>query len=189
MMSAVPAEAHEDWPEWRRKAPRHYEFKDKAGIDKTFDGWLVSSESTEADRSVRWTEIEVYLTVTGKYIVRTLGRSVIYHKRTQDGVTGCNTGRVQIGQDMDEDMLPCRKCRPPAAYASPEHDNTLFDVEVDIPTITHNLSAKGVITALHWRGNDQEPESISYVASRLLEKLRERDPAIDAELSKPVSLN
>jgi hypothetical protein len=185
MMSAVTAEARDNWPEWRRVPPTHYEFPDKAGKPQTLDGWRIARESTEADKP-RWTEIEVFMTVTGKYVIHTLGRSVIYHRHDSE----CNTGKTQLGQDMDADMVPCYRCRPSASYTDEEYDEVPFDVEVDIPTIIPGLSAKGVITALHWRGNDKEPGgSLSYLAGRLLWKLGEADPAIRAELSKPVDLN
>jgi hypothetical protein len=190
-MSAAPAEAHGDWTGWEGEPPAHYEFTDKAGTPHEMDGWLLDSESTDTDDSIRWTEIEVYRTVTGRYVIRVLGKSVIYHKNYPEdsGSRGCNTGVPQLGRNMDADMKPCRRCRPPAAYTSALHDDDTFDVEVDIPTITIANNARQLVRSLHNRGNGEEPPSLSLVAGRLLRKLSARDPAIAAERSKPVNLN
>lgn len=179
-MSAATAEARE-WPEWRGQPARHFRFPDKDGSNPEWDGWLIDSESTHTPETTRWTVIEAYLTVTGAYVIRVLGRSVVYHRHDSD----CNTGRTQLGRDMDEDLLPCWKCRPDAGYTLEANDDTPFDVEVDIPTITRTSSAKGLIRALHWKGTG----SISYLAAGLLMKIRLVDPAVDAELDKTRNLN
>lgn len=178
-MSTATAEAHEEWPEWRGEPAAHFKFRDKDGSEPEWDGWLIDSDSTETPDIQRWTEIQVYLTITGAYVVRVLGRSVVYHRHDSD----CNTGKSQLGWDMDVDLRPCWKCRP-EAYKRPDQGNAMFDVEVDIPTITRTPSARGLIRALHWKGTD-----ISYLASRLLEKIRVAVPAVDDELRKPRSLN
>lgn len=179
-MSAAPAEAHQEWTEWRGELARHFEFLDKDGSPVEFDGWLEDESSTYTPETMRWTEIQVYLTITGAYVVRVLGRSMIYHRNN----SSCNTGASQHGRDMDEDLRPCPKCRP-VDYDTPAQDDAQFNVEVDIPTITRTPSARGMIRALHWKGGN----SISYLAANLLDKIRQVDPAVDAELRKPRSLN
>jgi hypothetical protein len=189
-MSAAPAEAH-DWTEWEGQPATHYEFPDKAGTVQELDGWLLGSSSTESDDSTRWTEIEVYRTITGKYVVRILGKSVVYHRHfpSGSGHVGCNTGDVQAGLDMDADMEPCRRCRPPADYKNPLYDEVKFNVEVDIPTIKTANNARQLIRSLREKGVDQEPDSMSYPAAKLLRELADKDPAIRIERDKRVSLN
>jgi hypothetical protein len=190
-MSAAPAETHGDWTEWEGQPPAHYEFPDKAGTPQEWDGWLLGSDSTETDESTRWTEIEVYRTITGKYVIRVLGKSVIYHRHypEESGEVGCNTGDQQLGRDMDADMRPCRRCRPPADYTRSIYDDLTFNVEVDIPTITTASNARQLLRSLRKRGHDDEPDSLSYLSGKLLRKLSARDPAIADERNKRVSLN
>jgi hypothetical protein len=183
-MSAAPAEEREAWPEWRGEPARHFKFPDKDGSVPEWDGWLIDQDSTETDDTLRWTVIEAYLTITGAYVVRVLGRSVVYHRHD----SGCNTGKPQSGREMDIDLRPCGRCRP-ASYKTAAQNDRLFDVEVDIPTITRASSARGLIRALHWKATDDKPGTISYLAARLLEKIREVIPAVDEELSRPRSLN
>jgi hypothetical protein len=190
-MSAAPAEAHGDWTEWEGQPPAHYKFPDKAGTPQEWDGWLLGTDSTGTDDSTRWTEIEVYRTITGKYVIRVLGKSLVYHRHHPDDspVVGCNTGDMQLGQDMDEGLNPCERCHPPTNYTIPAYDDVKFNVEVDIPTITVANNPRQLLRALRKRGDDQKPDSLSYLSGKLLRKLSDRDPAVKAERDKSVSLN
>jgi hypothetical protein len=190
-MSAAPAEAHGYLTEWEGQPPDHYEFPDKAGTVQELDGWLLGTSSTETDETLRWTEIQVYRTITRKYVVRILGKSVVYHRHFPEDspVMGCNTGDPQLGKDMDADMIPCRRCRPPADYTRGIYDDDTFNVEVDIPTIKIANNARQLIRSLREKGADQESDSLSYPAAKLLRELADKDPAIKAERDKRVSLN
>ncbi len=185
-MSAVPAEAHDGLTEWRGQEQRHFILLDKAEEPREFDGWLMDKDSTESAGSTRWTEMEVYRTVTGKYVVHVIGCSDVYHRHNSD----CNTGDPCLGRDMDEGMIPCPRCKPTRDYASAACSDRLFDVEVDIPTIRQAASAAALVKTMHRRGDDDgEERPLSYLAGKVLRKLKLIDPAIRAELDKPVSLN
>lgn len=183
-MSAAPAEAHDEWA-GRGGPPKHWVFPDRAGTDQEFDGWLLAEDSTEMPDSVHWTVMEVYLTRNNHYVMRVLGRSVIYHVHG----SACNTGDPQLGRNIkDDDLEPCRKCRPPADYDSPSRAGEVFDVEIDIPTITTAETSAQLIRSMHKRNDKGVPE-LSYLSARVLRTLRRVDPAINRELSKPKNLN
>jgi hypothetical protein len=180
-MSAAAAELHDQW--WKGEEPAHFQFPDKAGKLKEWDGWLAVSDSTMMAESTHWTVLEVYWTAAGHYVLRTLGCSVIYHKHG----SACNTGDTMPGQDMDEDLEPCPRCRPTAAYKSGEHDLTLFDVEVDIPTIKPAATPEDLILAMRTRNG--VVGDLSYLSARVLKRLRALDPAVNRVLSKPERLS
>lgn len=90
-----------------------------------FTGELLADVSTETPSAVRWTEIEIYRTEAGNYVIHRVGRSVLYH--VHQGV--CNTGVGVKARDLDDDAQPCRRCRPPEWEDLP--DEMLVDQELD----------------------------------------------------------
>lgn len=47
----------------------------------TFEGELISESSSARDGAPRWTELALYKTASGKYIVTQIGRSVVLHDK------------------------------------------------------------------------------------------------------------
>lgn len=174
-MSIAVAEAHDDSHRWGK--PQEFRLFDRDGLERQFTGWLLASESTEQAGSRRWTVLEGYRTVGGNYVLRTLGCSVEYHRSG----SVCNTGEPTLGRDMDADLEPCRRCKPPAEYKDEKFAGTEFDVEVEIPTIRVSATPKAFIRSLHWSNGGTQGE-LSLVAFRLLRAVRRADPDIEAEL-------
>jgi hypothetical protein len=174
-MSIATAEAHDDQARWGD--PQEYALLDRDGQEHKFTGWLLASESTEQEGSRRWTVLEGYRTIGGNYVLRTLGCSVEYHRSG----SVCNTGEPVLGQDMDDDLEPCRRCRPPADYKDARLARILFDVEVEIPTVRVSRTPKAFIKSLHWSNGGSQGE-LSLVAFRLLRAMRRADHDIDSEL-------
>lgn len=179
-MSALPAEAHDEL--WAGEPAQHWEFPDKAGQPKEWDGWLLARESTALTRSRRWTEMEVYRTVAGHYVLRVLGCSVVYHVHG----SACNTGDPMLGRDMDEDMEPCYDCAPPANYQDEEHDETVFDVDVEIPTIKSADTPEDLIIAMRTRKG--RVGELSFLAARVLRSLKSVDGDVRRVVGKPERL-
>lgn len=78
-----------------------------------FRGVQLADVSTETPSSVRWTEISIYRTEAGRYIIHRVGRSVLYH--AVDAT--CNTGVPAtvgelVGDDVYDDLQPCTRCHP-----------------------------------------------------------------------------
>lgn len=153
-------------------------FEDRAGIPREFTGWYVDGVSTETQKSRQWTEMEVYRKITGEYVLRVLGCSVVYHANGSD----CNTGEPVLGRDMEADLEPCRRCRP-GNYRRQDMQDVLFDVEVEIPSLKVARTPAELIDAMK-NSKDGQDGALSYPAYRLLRKLRVKDPAIARELSK-----
>ena len=179
-MSAAHAEAHGELL-WEGKHPEHFKALDRAGEPREWDGWLMAKDSTEVPESLQWSEMEVYLTTGGYYVLRVLGMSVIYHRHG----SRCNTGDPKHGRDMADDMEPCSRCHPAANYRDESNDDTLFDAEVVIPTITYARTPEELVSAMRW-GNGPKTGSFSYLAARVMRKLRTKDRVIDALMRRPV---
>ena len=77
-----------------------------------FEGRLISEATTEHPSNPRWTEIKIYKTLGGRYIVQRIGKSVVYHL---SGST-CNFGIPTLGSDLPEDSEPCSDCHPPVVH-------------------------------------------------------------------------
>ena len=75
-----------------------------------FDGRLIGFGSTENDKSTRWTEIEIFATKGGNYVVHRVGASVLYHKANSNCTSGTLTRVSQL--DANEIHEPCDVCKP-----------------------------------------------------------------------------
>lgn len=167
-MSVATAEAHAEQPGWGE--PEEFSLLDRDGVEHQFTGWQLASESTEQAGIPRWTVLEGYRTVGGSYVLYTLGCSVVYHRHR----SACNTGEPVRGDKMDDGLEPCRRCGPPVNYA--DMPETLFSVEVDIPTVKVSTTPGKFIKSLHHGDSD-----LSLVAFRLLRAMQDTDPDIEAE--------
>lgn len=93
--------------------PRAFRLKNKDGDDDVeFTGVQLSLATTETPEATRWTEISIYRTEGGRYVIHRCGRSVLFHAHAGT----CNTGvPIMIGQ-LDEfdrnELQPCARCRP-----------------------------------------------------------------------------
>lgn len=85
-----------------------YQVRDGARI-MAFDGTCIATVSSRRPSSPRWTELELYRTDTGKYVLSKIGRSVVTH------VPGCPKifGQLPLfseeypGEDPDGDFEYC----------------------------------------------------------------------------------
>jgi hypothetical protein len=77
-----------------------------------FNGVLIAANTTEKPHLTRWTELELYRVTkgpnTGKYMLQSVGCSVVYHKE----FGGCGKGSVETAANLAEDARPCPICRP-----------------------------------------------------------------------------
>ncbi|SRR6266545_1021531 len=74
-----------------------------------FDGELLGESSTETPTSPRWTEIQIYKTNAGKYIIHRIGVSLVYHSKEK---SQCDAGVTTKWEDLPVDGVPCQRCRP-----------------------------------------------------------------------------
>jgi hypothetical protein len=125
-----------------------------------FTGVLLGEGSTETETSDRWTEVLIYKTEGGNYIINRVGRSVRYHRHDGPCNTGVPTPAVQL--DVD-DHLPCPVCRPPHP-----HDldgDALVDLELDKETAAVCTADKVYQTLLMRRYNKFTQQDESFLSN------------------------
>jgi hypothetical protein len=78
-----------------------------------FYGVMIAENTTERPHLTQWTELELYRITkgpnTGKYMLRSIGCSVVYHR----AFGGCGKGSIETAAKLAEDVRPCTVCRPP----------------------------------------------------------------------------
>ncbi len=87
---------------------------------KTFDGTLIAKETTAKPGLKHWSEFELYRHVDGRYVLYTVGRTVVYHVLDNScGSNGRRTGVPVAGREVDSPRNlgvfaePCPRCTPP----------------------------------------------------------------------------
>lgn len=135
-----------------------------------FTGELLSKKSSRrSPTDLRWTEIEIYKTQAGKYVVHKIGRSVVYHLPGQS----CSSGIVKDlrpSQVEDLGLLPCPRCRP-AGYL------VQVCVETDRHTVHVTGSGRGVVESAHTQ-DDDKTIYLTWPARQALTEASEKDDAI-----------
>lgn len=91
-----------------------------------FEGKMISGATTERPDDPRWTEINIYKTVGGSYVIERIGRSVVYHVHGSE----CNYGIATRVENLPDDAEPCKFCNPGAQEDLFAED--LVDFEIDI---------------------------------------------------------
>lgn len=140
-----------------------------------FEGDLIAEATTERPNDPRWTEINIYRTTGGSYVIHRVGRSVVYHLHGSE----CNYGIATAGAKLPRDAEPCPTCKP----ASPEElfQEDLFDLEIDIHSaevctaveLPQRLTHKKVN-----RSTGQEERFMSSVSRRALQGALDADPGL-----------
>lgn len=152
-----------------------------------FSGKRLGSASTEKDDSVRWTEIHLYLTDGGNYVIERLGQSLVYHLTKTECDKG--TGMLVKGKHIHQESEPCDRCRP----LTPEDEG--FDPE---QVFTHEkmLSSVEVVeqpedlqNALSMYDRKRRVMRISHVASQALHEAAGNDPRLLNALIKRVRID
>lgn len=140
----------------------------------TFEGELIASISSEKDDSARWTEMSLYRTAGGSYVLEKVGRSVVTH------VPGCpeilgDIPRFQAahpGDDPDYGYV-YHDCVPE------EYNFTTLLVEEDRYWATRAEDPASIVDALYRRraGSKHLPR----ISIELLEKVSRNDPSFGSE--------
>lgn len=139
-----------------------------------FSGRELGRSSTEKDDSLRWTEIVIYRTDGGNYIIERLGKSLVYHRA--EASCASSQGIRLVGSQLGEESEPCPQCRPLMPEDdefNPEeefsHERTMSSAEiVDRPENLHD--------ALSMFDRQRKVSRISHVAADALQKASGNDP-------------
>ena len=171
-----------------------YAIKDGAKT-VTFMGWELGSSSSQTADSLRWTELTLYKTIAGAYILEKVGRSDVFHSEDCPRVDRNNkpmskgkrfvTLEDAMPEEAEEDdyledwFVPCPECNP-------SFDTSPVYVERDIFSAPVHSTAERVVGALYQtKGGNR---FLSRIARDLLEQAITKDLALKAEVDRPVEI-
>lgn len=143
-----------------------------------FTGQHLSHASSRYPGSLRWTEIDIYRTEGGHYILSRQGRSVVYHRLESDCVTKY-AATVQVGQLVDEAVYdlaePCPICQPNDLDDLAEDD--VIRLEQTNPAVFVSNDTHGLIESAKNRDRDGQV-FMNRVTATALRLASEQDHAI-----------
>jgi hypothetical protein len=157
----------------------------------TFMGWQVAAADSQSGQDVRWTELTLYKTLTGKYVLEKVGRSDVFHsnscERKSKGVKFDSL--EEAAEDNTEDPLeelfvPCNQDRGNGPHCNPSYDASPVWVERDISAATVLETAEQVVESL-FRRESNNTRFLSRVSRALLEDAAKNDPDIKRVISVP----
>lgn len=145
------------------QSTRRYKVKDQYNVIE-FEGELIGEATTETDSSPRWTEIRIYKTAAGNYVVERVGVSLVYH----DPDAGCASGVIKPVSALSADdrnvLEPCERCRPGAIGNL--RQNIMLQIETDRHS-AEGIQADALVNALTLRRNNGS-KYVSNVAQSAL---------------------
>lgn len=147
--------------------------KDALQRNREFTGVHIAAASTETPDYPRWTTMDLYRTDDGRYILYTVGHSVVYHLINSP----CNSGTYTEADRLPEDAEPCPRC------AAPAHPDGPVNLENPLIKLVACADADGVRTALTHTDRKTGTVAVSHVAQRLLMDAARKDPAFDPDSS------
>jgi hypothetical protein len=150
----------------------------------TFDGELLAHVSSRIDGRDRWTEMRVYRTTGGSYILEKVGRSIRLH------MPGCPDMKEDLplfqsehpGDDPDIGYTWCDQCAPPIGE---EYDFPSLLVEEDRFWATLSTDPEVIIDAT-WRKREGY-RRLPRISVDLLTELCKNDPAFEVWRTERVS--
>jgi hypothetical protein len=122
---------------------------------------------------LRWTEMTIYRTIDGRYVLETIGRSDVYHQVTDP--PGCKYGTVTLARDLDSDRRPCVVCKPSPARQLETNDKV--SVELDRYSARIVNTAEELVAACH----DTDESGYHYLtnsARKVLAAAADKDDAV-----------
>lgn len=171
----------------------------------TFTGQLLATVSSQVDSHPlpRWTELAIYKTITGKYVLEKVGRSDVFHigdlsQHPSNGKPGKGAVRYDSildaladaeptakEQDVSSYFVPCEVCRP-----SYDPDEPVV-VEQDMHSVDSFAEPEQLIEKLYFRKNGTR--SLSNLSRTVLDAAAKRDAGIAAVLEasrkKPIDIS
>jgi EXLDI family protein len=84
-----------------------YRLERRGGFPVEFNGDLLADETSRQPGQPRWTEIRIYRTDTGRYVVESVGKSAYKHEKDWPVVTVCDDpGDVKRALQRDGNRGP-----------------------------------------------------------------------------------
>jgi hypothetical protein len=149
-----------------------------------FNGEELGHASTDDDGDLpRWTEITIWRTKAGKYVIEKVACSVVYH-----ALDGCDRGIVRdADSSLDPDSQPCLVCKPDTLAA----DQVKIETNRYTTFVTENAPA--AVEALRLTDSDPNSDGLGTVfmpnvARRALTEAAKNDDGIeDAFLTQRIA--
>lgn len=88
----------------------HYELKNGEQTVKFTGERLAHRSSRRDDNDLRWTEVAIYRTTGGNYVVQKVGRSRVYHRGGQPCTSGDKIPFTETF--VSSELAPCPRCKP-----------------------------------------------------------------------------
>ena len=159
----------------------------------TFVGWLLGEADSRptGEQPSRWTELVLFKTIGGQYLLEKVGRSDVFHNESCEPKKGRRWENLfeALPENIDDDTEPedffvaCERCMP-------EFMDRPVWVEKDIHTTSMFSSAYEVLQALYRPDTrNTANQYLSRVARALLDQAVERDEAIRQVLTNPVQVD
>lgn len=156
----------------------------------TFEGWKIAEADSQNGNDYRWTELTLYKTLTGRYVLEKVGRSDVFHsdacKRRSKGVkfedldAAVSEEDEATLDDLADLFVPCEECRP-AWNTAPVW------VERDISAVAVFDSPEKLVQSLFRRDNDNM-KFLSRVSRGLLEQASLHDEGVKQVMSSPADV-
>jgi hypothetical protein len=158
-----------------------------------------ASSQVEDNPSPRWTELAIYRTVTGKYVLEKIGRSDYIHTADLDSHPARNKpgkGALRYESladaledvdesasmdDVDKYFVPCDECQP-----SLDSDDPVI-VEQDMHSVERYEDPEQLLNALYYRKGGTV-RSLSNLSRNVLDLAARKDEGIRAIRSRPVEI-
>lgn len=153
----------------------------------TFVGWMVADADSQTGNDPRWTELTLYKTVSGKYVVEKVGRSDVFHSptcpRRSKGIQHPSLEEAMGGgsdESVEDYYVPCDVCHP-------DYGQQPVFVERDISSVAVYGEPEQVVDSLHIRKSGGN-RYLSRVGRELLDAASANDPDIAHVVTSPVDI-
>lgn len=121
-----------------------------------FTGRMIGKASTRRGDDPRWTDITIYVTEGGNYVVQKEGVSLVYHRAE----ASCRGGKQATNAQILEGSRPCHLCRPPGldqldeiqASAGPGGDPARYRREITMSSGKVTDDPNKVVPLLFYQG-------------------------------------
>lgn len=153
-----------------------------------FTGVKLASVSSEREDSLRWTEIDIYRSDAGRFILNRVGVSVVAHTIDCDQVQGKKRhgiDRLELDETPPKHREPCSACNPDI-LALLHTDPASLTFEEDRSWAAICDDAHSMIEALYT--TRQGVRALSSLASSALADAASQDPVVAAAYNVVVEL-
>lgn len=144
----------------------------------TFEGQLIGDASNRDDggHRLRWTEVRIYHSETGRLITEVVGRSLVFHLKN----ASCASGETAPYYAVAGEYVECERCRPDRAVEDAADDTQPCAIERDRVTIGDWMTWEEMTEGLKIRSRGRK--TLSNVTVEALAQARVHVPSTVVQL-------